>query len=330
MNKILTNLIYWFVSSLQMVLMKVITAKYFIDNIIFNSFFKIVGLPYYIYKLKYFSNEIPSAKWYDVIIGILDQMDILLTYMAFSGLTIGVYVTIRTLSLFFGGLYLIIWYKKLLPVEKLTSIGLILIACGITLLGGTNNLSIFHSLICIVCTFAYSIISFIIEVFVKTETDKKLNFYWSKIISCVISLFIGLVAEYSYQTISKIFNNFTISNQIIIIFLELTITLLENLYYYYKIKVISQYNTNGSIIAQFLDIMRRFTLIICGIAIFSETYDKKFVFSLFFMFLGCIAGMTNFKLLCNGKKTTPLMEIKIITEDSIKQIDTENIQKINK
>jgi hypothetical protein len=305
--------------------MKIVTAKYFIDNIIFNSFFKIFGLPYYIYKLKkisYETSEIPSAKWYDIVVGGLDQLDILLTYVAFSGLSIGAYVTFRTLSLFFVGVLSMSWYKKLLSMEKLFSIGMILIASGV-ILGKTSKLSMVYSLMCIISAMAYSLISFIIEIFVKTDLDKKLNFYWSKIISCTISLFIGLTAEYANNTISKILGNFTVSNQILIIGLELAITLLENLYYYYKIKVISQYKTNGSIVGQFLDIMRRFTLIICGITFFSESYDKIFLIPFTCMFVGSLIGMFDFKkfIELKNRKNIPLQlqEIRIIEEDSISQ-----------
>jgi hypothetical protein len=295
MKNTITNFLYWFESTLQLVLMKIITHKYHIDDIIFNSVFRSLTLPYYLYKLKKYNtkNEILVARWCDILTGILDQVDIILTYIAFAGLTIGEYITLRTLSVFFGGLYLIFYYKKLLPLQKLASICIILLACVI-LLSFYNKSNFFYSFICIISSLSYSLINFIIELNVKTEDEKKLSFYWTKTISYIIALFIGVISEFNYKTISLILNKHNVLNVIIILSLEFLISILENFYYYLKIKLITNYPKNGSLIAQFLDIARRFTLIIIGVLFFTEIYTSIIYVSLSLMFIGSILGLINF------------------------------------
>jgi hypothetical protein len=298
MNIKLINFLYWLNSTLQLVLMKIITYNYHIDNIVFNSVFRCIMLPYYIYKLikhhNKHKNEILVARWYDVVNGTLDQLDITLSYIGFSGLTIGEYITFRTFSVFLGGLYLIIYQKKMLSLQKMISISLILTAC-ITLLGFYNEGNLFYSLTCITSSIAYSLIGFIIEVNIKTDEERELNFYWTKTISYIIALFFGLVSEFLYHTISIILSNFFAKQIIIIVALEIIIALLENFYYYLKINSISKSSKNGSIIIQFLDIMRRFTLIVIGAIYFYENYTPIIYFSVSLMFVGSLIGLFDYE-----------------------------------
>jgi hypothetical protein len=297
MKNAIINFLYWADSTAQLALMKIITHNYKIDNIIFNSFFRSMTIPYYIYKLQKYQfenkNKILVAKWYDVLNGILDQLDITLTYIGFSGLTIGEYITLRTLSIFFGGLYLIFYYKKLLSLQKMISMGLIFLAC-VVLLGFYNGGSFFNYLICIVSSIAYSLISFIIEINIKTDEERSLSFYWTKTISYTIAIFVGTISEFNYNTISSIFNEFLIKDVIIILSIEFLISLLENYYYYLKILLISAHPKNGSIITQFLDIIRRFTLIIIGVCFFSEVYTPVIFISLALMLVGSIVGLVDY------------------------------------
>ena len=137
MKNALINFLYWADSTGQLTLMKIITHIYHIDNIVFNSVFRSMTLPYYIYKLRKYQSsnkdKILVARWCDIANGVLDQSDIILSYIGFAGLTIGEYITLRTLSVFLGGLYLIIYYKKLLSLQKMISMGLIFLACVILL-----------------------------------------------------------------------------------------------------------------------------------------------------------------------------------------------------
>jgi hypothetical protein len=297
MNIILINFLYWFNTSLQLIAMKIITHIYHIDNIVFNSIFRCITLPYYIYKLiEYRKNHKENtlvANWYDIMNGVLDQLDITLSYIGFTGLTIGEYITFRTFSIVLGGLYLIIYHKKLLPLQKMISMSLIFASC-IILLGFYNGGNFFYSSACIASSVAYSLSGFIIELNVKTDNERKLNFYWTKTISYIIALFLGFVCEFLYQTISFILKNFTINNLIIIIGLEILIALLENFYYYLKIKSISKSAKNGSIITQFLDIMRRFTLVITGVLFFSEVYTRVIYLSLSLMFIASLIGLIDY------------------------------------
>jgi hypothetical protein len=297
MNIVLINFLYWFITSLQLIAMKIITHIYHIDNIVFNSFFRCITLPYYIYKLieykKKNKDNILVANSYDIINGIFDQLDIILSYIGFAGLSIGEYITFRTLSIVLGGLYLILYHKKLLPLQKMISMSLIFVAC-IILLAFYNQSNFFYSFVCITSAIAYSLSGFIIELNVKTDEERNLNFYWTKTVSYTIALFLGFVCEFLYQTISSIFKIFTTYNIIIIIGLELLIALLENFYYYLKIKSISKSGKNGSIITQFLDIMRRFTLVITGALLFSEVYTKIIYLSLTLMFIASLIGLIDY------------------------------------
>jgi len=323
MKNIFINFLYWFVSTIQLILLKIITHTYLIDNIIFNSFFRAITLPYYVYKLIKINkpnNKVLVARWYDIINGILDQFDIILTYIAFSGLTIGEYITLRTFSVFFGSIFLMIYYKKILSLQKIISIGLILLA-GMILLGFYNNSGFFYYIICLLSSFAYSLISFIIEIYVKTDEDRNLNFYWTKTVSNIIAIFIAIVNEFNYKTIITLLNNYITRDIIIIIILEIIISVLENYYYYFKIKLISLYPKNGSIITQFLDIMRRFALIIIGIIFFSEIYTSIILLSVGFMFIGSVIGVIDYNyLLYSYEKYLKKKPQKIITLPDIEII----------
>ena len=298
MNIILINFLYWFNTTLQLIAMKIITHIYHIDNIVFNSIFRCITLPYYIYKLiehrKNHKDNILVANWYDILNGLLDQLDITLSYIGFAGLSIGEYITFRTFSIVIGGLYLMIYHKKILPLQKIISMSLIFVAC-IILLGFYNQSNFFYSFICIMSAISYSLSGFIIELNVKTDEEKKLNFYWTKTVSYTIALFFGSVCEFLYQTSSSIINNFTANNIVIIIGLEIIISLLENFYYYLKIKSISKSTKNGSIIIQFLDIMRRFILVIIGVLFFSEVYTKIIYLSLGLMFIASLIGVIDYE-----------------------------------
>lgn len=297
MNIGFVNFLYWFVTTIQLVIMKIMSYNFHINNIIFNSIFRSITLPYYIYKLikhkKNNKNEILAAKWYDIVNGVLDQMDIILSYIGLSGLTIGEYITFRTFGVVLGGLYLMIYNKKLLSLQKMLSMSLILIAC-IILLGFYNNSNFLYSFACILSSISYSLIGFIIELNVKTEEEQQLNFYWTKTISYIIALFIGMVSEFLYRTISLIFGVFNMNNLIIVIGLEIIIALLENFYYWLKINSISKQSKNGSIVVQFLDIMRRFTLIIIGVLFFSEVYTSVIYISTTLMLVGSLIGLFDY------------------------------------
>lgn len=296
MVKYVLCLLYWLDTTLQMFLLKIITSNYGIDNIIFYSVLRAIYLPYFIIRLikNYKINNMLSAKWFDIVNGILEQLDTLTLYIGYSGLTIAEYITYRTFGVFLGGIYLMLYYRKILPVEKIISMCLICIAC-IILLGFYNKSNIYYSLICILSAVAYSLTGFIIEVNVKTTDEQELNFYWTKTISYVIALFVGMISEYEYKTIYVILSKFSVKNIVLIVFIELIVGFLECVYYSLKITLIGNYPKNGSIITQFLDIMRRFALIILGVLFFSEVYNTIIYVSVFLMFLGSIIGMINYE-----------------------------------
>lgn len=294
MNIKVINFLYWFVTTLDLIFMKIITHTYNIDNVIFNSVFKSIMLPYYIYELvKINKTQKIVVNWYDILNGVLDQSDLIFGYIAYYGLTIGEYITYKTFSIVFGSIYLIIYNKKLLSLQKMIGISFIFLACCI-LLGFYNKSNLFYSLMCLGSALSYSFSGFIIELNVKTDEERKLNFYWVKTISYIIGLFLGLTCEFTYNTISNILKVFSTKNILIILFLEIIMALLENYYYYFKVYSISKQPKYGSIIIQFLDIMRRFTMIIIGILFFKEIYSSIIYLSTSLMFIGSFIGLFDF------------------------------------
>lgn len=291
MNIKVINFLYWLVTTLDLIFMKIITHTYNIDNVIFNSVFKCIMLPYYIYELvKINKTQKIVANWYDILNGVLDQVDLIFGYIAFYGLTIGEYITYKTFSIVLGSIYLIIYNKKLLSLQKMIGISFIFLACCI-LLGFYNKSNFFYSLMCLGSALAYSFSGFIIELNVKTDEERKLNFYWVKTISYIIALFLGLTCEFTYNTITNILKSFSTKNILIIIFLEIVMALLENYYYYFKVHSISKQPKYGSIVIQFLDIMRRFTMIIIGVLFFKEIYSSVIYLSTTLMFIGSLIGL---------------------------------------
>lgn len=288
------NFLYWLVTTLDLILIKIITQIYKIDSVIFNSVFKCFTLPYYIYELvKINKTKKIVANWYDIFNGILDQTDIILSYIGLYGLTVGEYITYRSFSVVLGSIYLIIHNKKLLSLQKMIGITFIFVACCI-LLGFYNKSNLFYSLMCLGSSVAYSLSGFIIELNVKTEEERKLNFYWTKTISYVIALFLGLTCEFTYNTLSNILKVFSTKNIFIIVSIEIMAALLENFYYYFKVQSISKQSKYGSIIIQFLDIIRRFTMIVIGVFFFKEIYSFIIYLSTSLMFIGSLIGLFDF------------------------------------
>ena len=72
------------------------------------------------------------------------------------------------------------------------------------------------------------------------------------------------------------------------------ISLLENFYYYFKIKCIINQPHNGSVIVQFFDILRRASLIIIGSIFFAEKYTDVIYIAVCIMFIGSMIAIINF------------------------------------
>lgn len=296
MNNIIIYGLYWFVSTLQLLLLKIITHIYKIDDFIFNSFCKVIMLPYYIYKLFILNKnsvETINAKWFDIVNGILDQMDTVLTYIAYYGLSIGEYITFRTLSVVIGSILLMINDKKFLPIQKIISVIIILVACVALFIVSIKS-SFFYSFVCITSSIFYAFSSFMLQMNVKTQKELELNFFWTKTISCIIALFLSISNQYLYNEITNVLKIFSVKNIIFILSLEIIITILDNLYYYFKMLCILKSN-DGSLLIHFLDITRRFSLIILGILLFSEQYTKIIYLSISIMFLGSIVGLIKYE-----------------------------------
>jgi drug/metabolite transporter (DMT)-like permease len=293
---ILLNFSYWIISTVELLLMKILANNY-VDDIIFNSFTRSIMLPYNTWKIykMYKLKKKFNPRWFDILTGILDQLDIYFCYIALSGISIGEYITYRTFSIFITGVSLYMFGKNMLSIKKIMSLILIFCACLILLIfNNDNNGKIKYIFACLFSSYMYSCIGILIELNVKTKSDRKINYYWTKIISNIIGAIVAIMFENQTQSLSNIL---TSTNSLyIILIISLLIAICENFNYYLKVKIIAltQNDNNGSIIIIFLDIFRRFTLLIIGGIFFHEYYNNIMYFSISLMFLGSIIGLMNF------------------------------------
>jgi hypothetical protein len=72
---------------------------------------------------------------------------------------------------------------------------------------------------------------------------------------------------------------------------------LNSLFIFYPTNLNLIYKTtkNGSITIQFLDVLRRFTLIVVGVIFFKENYTPIIYFSLSLMFVGSLIGLIDYE-----------------------------------
>lgn len=116
---ILLNFSYWIISTVELLLMKILANNY-VDDIIFNSFTRSIMLPYNTWKIyKMYKLKKFNPRWFDILTGILDQLDIYFCYIALSGISIGEYITYRTFSIFITGVSLYMFGKNMLSIKKL-------------------------------------------------------------------------------------------------------------------------------------------------------------------------------------------------------------------
>jgi drug/metabolite transporter (DMT)-like permease len=290
---ILLNFLYWIISTVELLLMKILANNY-VDDIIFNSFTRSIMLPYNtwkIYKMYKLKNRF-NPRWFDILTGLCDQLDIYFCYIALNGLSIGEYITYRTFSIFMTGISLYILGKNILSFKKIASFILIFSACLILLIFNNNN-KIKYIFACLFSSYLYSCICILIELNVKTKSDRKINYYWTKIISNIIGGIVGIMFENQNQLVSNILQ---LTNSLyVILIISLLIAICENFNYYLKVKIIAlTQDKSGSIIIMFLDIFRRFTLLIIGSIFFHEYYNNIMFISISLMFLGSIIGLINF------------------------------------
>jgi drug/metabolite transporter (DMT)-like permease len=145
----------------------------------------------------------------------------------------------------------------------------------------------------------YAISNIIIEKFVKTDDEKMMNYYWTKTISSIINLLIGITSEINYNTISNIYKNTNYLQYVLII--SFIISLTENVYYYLKTKIIGYYENkdSGSMIINFLDIIRRIFMLLVSIFIFKEVYTFYIYVSFSLMIIGIFVYIINVNYFSN-------------------------------
>ena len=287
-KKLLYPITFYIVSTIEVILMKILNKYYHVNNFIYIGLVYGICLPYFIYKLYKNYND---PKWYDIITGLLDYISLIFIYMSVNGLTFGEYVTYRTCSIFFSFLLIYMIDKKTLSLEKNIGVGLIFIACLLLLIfSGISN--IFSSILCLASSLFYAINNYLVDKYVKTNDNKDLNYYWTKTFSSSINILFSIGTQYEYKSLSFIIDT---PNIIIVIIISIFISLTENYYYLCKNNIISYYeNNDGLIIVNFIDILRRFTIIIMGLFIFNEIYHSIIFISFIIMIIGYIITISSF------------------------------------
>jgi drug/metabolite transporter (DMT)-like permease len=245
-------------------------------------------VPFFIYQL---IRNYKNPEWFDLIAGLLDFLILALISASLSNLTVGEYISYGTSSTIFTAIILYCIDKKILPIIQYIGLLLILSACILLVVfsGMSNIISV---IIILMVSLLYTLSNILVEKFVKTQEEKKFNYYWTKTVSGVINLSIGLTSEVQYKTLSTILLNTNHLYYVLVI--SFLISLTENVYYFLKVKIISYYETkniNGSIIITFLDIIRRFIMIIVSVFLFQESYDYIIYVAFSLMILGVLCSI---------------------------------------
>jgi drug/metabolite transporter (DMT)-like permease len=291
MKNLFYNLLYLIDVSAEVLLMKALSLYYGIDNYIFLGFVFSWFLPYFLYKIVV---SYKNPNWYDLINGLLDFFILQLISVAVSKLSIGEYISYRTSTTIFTAIILYFLDRKILSINKYIGLFFILAGC-ISLLSNSGFSSIVGTLVCLLASLFFSVSNVIIEKKVINEEEKKLNFYWSKLISSIMNLSVAIITQINYNLIGQIMNT---NNLFIVILLCFFISLTENIYCYLKIKIISENTSNnGSLIINYLDIIRRFIMIFVSIFIFSEKYENYLYISFTVIIIGVLINIIDYKKL---------------------------------
>ena len=288
MNIWLFNLLYLLDPTCEILLLKVLSLYFSVDNFIYTSFVFSMFVPFFIYQL---IRNYKNPEWFDLIAGLLDFLILALISASLSNLTVGEYISYGTSSTIFTAIILYCIDKKILPIIQYIGLLLILSACILLVVfsGMSNIISV---IIILMVSLLYTLSNILVEKFVKTQEEKKFNYYWTKTVSGVINLSIGLTSEVQYKTLSTILLNTNHLYYVLVI--SFLISLTENVYYFLKVKIISYYETkniNGSIIITFLDIIRRFIMIIVSVFLFQESYDYIIYVAFSLMILGVLCSI---------------------------------------
>lgn len=284
----LFNLLYLLDVASEILLLKVLSLYFGINNFIYTSFVFSMFVPFFIYKL---IRKYKNPEWFDLVSGILDFLILALVSVGVGNLTIGEYTSYRTSSTFFTAIILYCIDKKILPIMKYIGLLLILGACVLLIVfSGVSN--IISVIITLTASLLYALSNILVEKFVKTQEEKKFNYYWTKTVSGVINLSIGLTSEVQYKTLSTILLN--TNHLYYVLLISFFISLTENVYYFLKVKIISYYETkniNGSIVITFLDIIRRFIMILVSVFLFQESYNYIIYIAFSLMILGVLCSV---------------------------------------
>jgi len=238
----------------------------------------------------------------DLILGIVDNVQLVLLFIGISHLNIAEYISLRTFSLIFNSLLSCIFLTKYICISKIIG-NIIIFSCCITLisLGGIDNM--LYSFIIFISSLLYSILAFCMEKYSESN-----NFVQIKLISTFISIITYLIYSLISNNINeKIYSN---HNNVIFWLIVLFISSSEIIYFiskFYLIKI----TTNGSVHTNILDIVRRIITLIIGIFIFKDKYPTYLFICFGFLIVGCIFINFNKKInsifdkikqLCNKNK----------------------------
>lgn len=318
MKTVFLNLLYFLDSTIQTILFKILISSFHVDDYIYTCFIKSIILPFVFYMLY---KNYRDPKWYDILNGFLDYFEAVLSLLSFIGLSLGTYITYRTSSIFFGVLFIYLHSGKKLALHKYIGIFLIFIA-NILLLTTANGISIPYSMICIASSLCYASINFIVEYNCIDEDSKQSNFYWTKTISSSIGIIVAMNAEYLNSNISHSISK----DKLYVILLSLFIGFAEYFYFYFRIKIVSRVeeNNSGSITLSFLDIFRRFIMLMVGIIFFQESYRVIIYIAFVLMFMGSILGTFEIQFMKNMLIITRIHKNNLV--NNVGSIDDNSIE----
>jgi drug/metabolite transporter (DMT)-like permease len=270
------NILYLVNLILNVLALKALGYYFDVKEILFSSLIFGISFPFIFAFFIYKKMQITIL---DLVLGIIDNIQLVLLFIGISHLNIAEYISLRTFSLIFNTLLSYFFLLKYICVSKIIG-NIIILSCCISLisLGGVNN--ILYSSMIFISSLFYSIIAFCMEKYSKSD-----NFVQIKLISTFISMVTYLIYDLVNNNINKHIyaNNTKPMFWLLILFLSAS----EIIYFVTKFYLIKITN-NGSVYTNILDIVRRVITLIIGIFLFKDKYPTYIFICFGFLIIGCI------------------------------------------
>ncbi len=276
LKTILLNGLYLINLILNVLALKALGYYFGINHPLFSSLMFGIAFPFIFAFFIYKKLQITKI---DLILGIIDNVQLVLLFIGISHLNIAEYISLRTFSLIFNSLLSYMFLTKYICISKIIG-NIIILSCCITLisLGGIDNM--LYSFIIFISSLLYSILAFCMEKYSESN-----NYVQIKLVSTFISIITYLIYSLISNNINeKIYSN---NNNIIFWLIMLFMSGSEIIYFiskFYLIKI----TKNGSVYTNTLDIVRRIITLVIGIFIFKDKYPNYLFICFGFLIVGCI------------------------------------------